>query len=78
MINLTPKTVFAIGGVVLVFAYLAKRQVVEASQALAEAVNPVSSENVFYSGASKITKALTGNQNKTFGTWLYDVTHPGE
>ena len=43
-----------------------------------DAVNPVNDKNVFYQGASEVARELTGDEDGTLGTILYDVLHPEE
>ena len=78
MVNLDWKAVLAVGGVALVLIYLAQRQARQAAQAVGDAINPVSADNVFYQGASGVVGAVTGDKSATVGTWLYDVLHPGQ
>jgi hypothetical protein len=46
----------------------------KASQ-VAAAVNPVSKDNVVYTGVNGIGEALTGKKSFDLGTWIYDKTH---
>lgn len=48
-----------------------KRQAVT----VAQAVNPVSDENIFYQGVNGIGSALTGSDSFDLGGWIYDITH---
>ena len=43
-----------------------------------DAVNPINDKNVFYQGASEVARELTGDEDGTLGTILYDVLHPEE
>jgi hypothetical protein len=43
---------------------------------VANAVNPLSDTNLAYSAANAVTQSLTGDAGTSFGSWLYDVTHP--
>jgi hypothetical protein len=38
-------------------------------------VNPVDSNNIFYSSANSVGGALTGEDNLSLGAWIYDKTH---
>jgi hypothetical protein len=38
-------------------------------------VNPADSQNIAYQGVNKVTQAMTGNSDQTFGGWIYDITH---
>jgi len=71
--NIDYKAVIAVGGVLLLFAYLAKKQ----AAAVAQSVNPVSDQNVFYKGAGAVTGAVTGSQ-LPLGTQIYDWLHPSQ
>lgn len=74
------------GGVLLVagVVYLhwqagrAVEAVTSGAKAVGNAVNPVSSENIFYQGVSEVTQAVTGNSQDSFGTWLYGYLNEGE
>lgn len=59
---LNAKGVLALGVVVGVLAYLAKRQAVQAAEAVGAAVNPVSNQNIFYKGVNAVTGAVSGNK----------------
>lgn len=53
---------------------------VEAAETVGEAVNPVSDQNIVYQGVSAVVDVVDDGQRNgaTLGTWLYDITHPGE
>ena len=77
--NLDYKTVLAIGAVLGIGAYLARRQVVQTAQAVGSAINPVSSENIFYKGASAVTNAIANDtQEVPLGTRIYDFFNTGQ
>lgn len=38
-------------------------------------VDPTDTRNVAYTAASKVTQAMTGSSDASFGTWLYDISH---
>jgi hypothetical protein len=59
----------------IVLAYLGKKTA-DAAKAVGQAVNPVSDQNIFYSGTNAIGGALTGDQNFSLGVWVYDALHP--
>jgi hypothetical protein len=40
------------------------------------ALNPASTDNLAYKGATAITQAVTGNKVDSFGTWLANVFKP--
>ncbi len=77
--NIDYKTVLAVGGVVLVFAYLARRQALQAASTVASAVNPVSDQNVFYKSANALTQSITGGDSYVtdiFGANSYNPNTP--
>lgn len=42
------------------------------------ALDPTNPNNLAYSQVNSIGAKLTGDPNFSFGTWLYDATHPNE
>lgn len=60
-----------LGGGALAVYFVAKK-IGEAGSAAAEAVNPVSTQNIFYRGAGAVTGALTGEQNVSLGSKIAD------
>jgi hypothetical protein len=59
----------------LVLYWFTKREAVKA----AEAVNPVSTDNVIYKGISSVTDVLddgASNESSSFGSWLFGVFNP--
>lgn len=42
---------------------------------VANAVNPVSDENIFYQGVNGIGGAVTGDSDFNLGYWIYDTIH---
>ncbi|MBB1073647.1 hypothetical protein HUU62_04390 [Rhodoferax sp. 4810] len=91
-VNIGPQAVAA-GAAVLVVGFLLYRASQAASNAAAavadtvgnaaQAVNPVSPENIFYTGVNAIGGTLAGPSSPgtnadgswTLGGWIYDVTH---
>ncbi|WP_250655059.1 hypothetical protein [Alkalimarinus coralli] len=65
-------------GVGVAGAWYMKNKTVEAVGDVAEAINPVNQENIFYGVANAITQKLTGDEHDTFGTWLYDFFNPNQ
>jgi hypothetical protein len=49
-----------------------------AAGAVGRAVNPASDQNLAYQGVNVVGAAVSGRSSWTLGTWLYDITHPGE
>lgn len=70
----TNQQLLVIGLVVVAIAWYLKRQATEA----ADLVNPTSSKNLAYTGVNSVGQALSGDEHWTFGTWLYEITHPSE
>ena len=50
----------------------------DAIKGAVQAVNPVSDKNVAYQAATAATQAITGDKSTSFGSWLYDLTHPNQ
>lgn len=44
---------------------------------IGDALNPASSENIAYQGASSVASTISG-QPVTFGGWLWELLHPGQ
>lgn len=42
------------------------------AQKAAQAINPVSQDNLAYTGVNSIGEALTGNKRFDLGVWIYD------
>lgn len=47
----------------------------DAITAAADKVNPANPDNVVNQAVTGIGKTVTGNENWTFGGWIYDMTH---
>jgi len=70
----------AIGVVgVLLIGYIIKNQaakaIPEAAKTIGEAVNPISDENIFYTGVNAIGGYVSGEENWKLGHKIYDWTH---
>ncbi len=65
--TLSPKTVFSIAVVIILFAWLAKRQAGQAVQA----VNPLNNDNVFAQAANGVVEAVSSGESKTTGSAWY-------
>ena len=63
------KTVYAIGAVALIAYILIKKDV----EKVAEAIDPTSQDNIFYTGVNKVGAILTQNDGFDLGTWTYDL-----
>lgn len=75
-LNIDWKTVLALGGIALVFYYIAKKDAEAAAVAVGQAVNPVSPSNIFAKAANAVTGAVTGTPS--LGAEIYNVLHPGQ
>lgn len=64
----------ALLGLVGLWLYSKRGAIAEAAQA----VNPASDKNIVYQGVNAVTQAATGKPGISFGSWLYDVTHPNQ
>src|SRR5262245_39147956 len=77
------KTVAAVGGVVLLVYYLARKTVTDVAGAVGEgaaavgrAVNPVSDQNLIYRGIGAVGGAVSGDSSWSLGGAIYDLLHP--
>lgn len=74
------ETALLIGGV-LVGLYLWKQAgklagaVGDLASSAVPYINPAADTNIAYQAAGKITQTMTGDQDASLGTWIYDVTH---
>lgn len=50
----------------------------DAIKGAVQAVNPASDQNVAYRAVTAATQAATGDPRTSFGSWLYDLTHPNQ
>lgn len=69
------KAVLALGLVGAIAVYFLKKQATAAMSAVGQAINPVSSSNIAYQGASALTSAVTGS-NESLGAQIYDWFNP--
>lgn len=53
----------------------AKREAAQLADDVGKAVNPVSKDNIAYSGVNAVGGVLTGKQNFDLGVWVYDIFH---
>lgn len=69
-----------IGVGVAVGIYLLYRTLNKAGEVagdVVDAINPLNSENIFYSGVNNIGALLTGNDDFSLGAAVYDAEHAG-
>jgi hypothetical protein len=66
--------VVVVGLVWLMFGSRIKR----AAAAAAEAVNPVSDQNLAYRGVNAVGAAISGRDSFSLGSWIYDLVHDDE
>lgn len=50
----------------------------DAAQAVGDAINPTKDTNLAYRGVNAIGAAVSGDDSFSLGSWIYDITHPGE
>ena len=62
-------TLVVIGGVA---AYLLKEGIGNAVVRAGDAVNPVNPDNIFYGGVNAVGGALSGDDNFSLGSWIFD------
>ena len=66
----------AVGGLVAWRLVANGAKVVDAvTEVVTEDINPASDQNVIYRGANSL---FWPDGSNTLGTWLYNITHPGE
>ena len=71
------KGILAIGAVLGIAGYLAKKQIAQTAQEVGTAINPVSDQNIFYQGASAVANAVTNNtESLPLGSQIYDWINP--
>lgn len=63
-------------GVVAALVYVAKKQVGVAANEIGAAVNPLSTNNIFYGGVNAVGGVVAQDNSWTLGGWLYDALHP--
>lgn len=44
-------------------------------QAVGQAFNPASDQNLAYKGVNAVGSELSGDDNFSFGVWLWEITH---
>lgn len=77
------KGVLAIGAVLGIGIYLARKQAAQAVSAVGAAVNPLSDQNLPSKGAAALTSAFTGSvlpsgEATPIGVQIFDFLHPGQ
>lgn len=88
-VELTPTALLALAGVVVLGVVAWKLAgkageladgAIETAKDAAQAVNPLNNENVFATTVNDVGAVVTGNPKGSWslGSWIYDVTHPGE
>ena len=63
-----------LGAGALAFLYL-KGKIEKTAATVANNINPVNPDNIFYGGVNSVGKALTGSQSFTLGGWIYDMVN---
>jgi len=61
-----------VGGLAL---YFVGKKANETIGDVGNAINPVSSENIFSTGVDSAGAILTDNENFSLGVWIYDLIH---
>lgn len=82
---MTDKQFYIATAVILVGGYFlgkkAARAAVSAGDAIGEAVNPTSENNLIYKGLNAVGDTLddaSDNDSFSLGGWIYDIAYPGE
>lgn len=68
--------VLAAGLVLYFVARRVKGAVGEVAKQVGTAINPISAENIVYSGVNSVGRAITGDPHFTIGGLIYDIFHP--
>jgi hypothetical protein len=71
---ITNKQKLIVGGVIAVAVYL---QYLKTREFFTTALNPASDKNLAYSGVNGVGAKITGDENFTFGGWIYEKLNPG-
>lgn len=69
------KHFYILVGLGLLGLWYTKEKATEAVKEVGQAVNPVNPDNIFNSGVNSVVQALTGEENATLGSKIYDWTH---
>ena len=66
-----------IGLVVVGFgaSWYLKNKAAETVKEVGAAIDPTSSENIFYSGVNSVGSTLTGDEDFSLGGWIYEVAN---
>ncbi len=72
------KTALILVGGALVLGYWATKKAAEGVHDVAQAVNPLNNNNIFYRGTNEIGSVITGDNNFNLGVWIYDALHPNQ
>jgi hypothetical protein len=64
--------------VVALAAYYSASKAKQLAEKAGAAIDPTSTENVFYQGVNKVGATLTGKDNFNLGFWIYDKLHGGD
>jgi len=81
MASVLKMEVIAVAGIALAIIYLTKKAggaVVDTVAENIKYVDPTSSDNLAYQGASSIARWLAGREDGTLGDIWYDYVHKGE
>lgn len=71
----TPKAVAITAGVAVLGAWYLKNQAGAAVKKAGQAINPTNRENVFYKGVNSVGGAVSGDDEFSLGSWIYDQVH---
>lgn len=71
------KTIVLLGGVALA-GFLAYQIYTKGKTVVTETLNPASDKNVVNQGVNSAVQAVTGDENATLGTKIYDWLNPNE
>lgn len=64
--------------IVLAVLWYLKKQAGDAVAAVGTAVNPTSDQNLAYRGVNGVGQAISGDDDWSLGSWMYDVMNPDQ
>jgi hypothetical protein len=75
-VQMQDKTALIIGGVGLILLYWAGKKAAGTISNAVDLINPTSSGNIAYQGVNSVGAVISGDQDFSLGSWIWDVLHP--
>jgi hypothetical protein len=72
------RIVLVLGGALALGVAYTAYKVHQNKSKLAEAINPLSANNLVYRGVNSVGEAITGDSNFSLGVWAWEVLNPGK